>query len=167
MTKVGYNANLGMTGTIVVIVVIAILSAISLHYQSNSKYSFFRLNAASQMANAVPILLFLIVFFVLMFNSKKIEGSNRRELQFSNNSIFRKPIFWIITVVILIVGAVVTSINIASKRSNSNSSIVRSAGIIQIIHNFIPLIIILFFLIILGFGYIKKKYEQSGEKWKK
>ena len=88
---------------------------ISLHYQSNSKYSFFRLNAASQMANAVPILLFLIVFFVLMFNSKKIEGSNRRELQFSNNSIFKKPIFWILTAVILIVGSVVTSINIASK----------------------------------------------------
>jgi hypothetical protein len=163
MSKVGYNANLSMTGSVVVIAAIVILAAISLHYQSNSQYSFFRLNAASQMANVVPIVLFLIVFFVFIFNSKKIEGTNKRELQFNNNSIFRKPLFWIATVIILIIGAIVTSISIA-KQTNSNSNIVRSVGILQIIHNYIPLIIILFFLLLLGFGYIKKKY---GEKRKK
>ena len=157
-----HGTKLSKTGSIIAVVVLVILAGVSLHYQSQSQYSLLRLNAASQMLTIVPFLLLIIGFFAFTLYGKKKENfEDNANSNKNKKTLLENPVFWIGLVLVLMIGSFITSMNIASRQTNSNSKLVRFIGMSQIIYKLIPFTIIFMFLLFVGYAYLKNKMDNK------
>ena len=157
-----HGTKLSKTGSIIAVVVLVILAGVSLHYQSQSQYSLLRLNAASQILTIVPFLLLIIGFFAFSLYGKKKENfEDNANSNKNKKTLLENPVFWIGFVLVLMIGSFITSMNIASRQTNSNSKLVRFIGISQIIYKLIPFTIIFMFLLFVGYAYLKNKMDNK------
>ena len=133
--------------------------------QSRSKYGIVRLNAATQMLNVLPFALIMVEITLPHFTLKKKDGSNVREFNINNDSLLKKPLFLIGSVLIFMVILFVTSIKIAGTRSNSNSNVVRFIGLYGLVKTMIPFIVVFLILLMIGVGYIKKNRQKKNPRF--
>ena len=157
-----HGTKLSKTGSIIAVVVLVIVAFVSLHYQSQSQYSLLRLNAASQILTIVPFLLLIIGFFAFTLYGKKKENfEDNANSNKNKKTLLENPVFWIGLVLVLMIGSFITSMNIASRQTNSNSKLVRFVGMSQIIYKLIPFTIIFMFLLFVGYAYLKNKMDNK------